>query len=111
MYFRMKFALFFRFFDSWYIIKYLFTEISGKQYVLWTRDCRCFPRAQSISVKYCLQSVEFLSWAFILDKVFILDNPHYRLNFHVWEKSKICPYSKKKHPNISQTAKFGCGML
>ena len=41
MYFRMKFALFFRFFDSWYIIKYLLTETSGKQYVLWTLDCRC----------------------------------------------------------------------
>ena len=38
MYFRMKFALFFRFFDSWYIIKYLLTETSGKQYVLWTLD-------------------------------------------------------------------------
>ena len=25
----MKFALFFRFFDSWYIIKYLLTETSG----------------------------------------------------------------------------------
>ena len=44
MYFRMKFALFFRFFDSWYIIKYLLTEISGRQYVLWTLDSRCFPR-------------------------------------------------------------------
>ena len=40
-YFRMKFALFFRFFDSWYIIKYLLTETSEKQYVLWTLDCRC----------------------------------------------------------------------
>ena len=36
MYFRMKFALFFRFFDSWYIMKYLMTETSGEQYVLWT---------------------------------------------------------------------------
>ena len=44
MYFRVKFALYFRFFDSWYIIKYLLTETSGKQYVLWTLDCRCFPR-------------------------------------------------------------------
>ena len=26
MYFRTKFASFFRFFDSWYIIKYLLTE-------------------------------------------------------------------------------------
>ena len=51
IHFRMKFALFFRFFDSWYIIKYLLTETSGKQYVLWTRDC--FPRPQSISVNYC----------------------------------------------------------
>ena len=67
MYFRMKFALLFRFFDSWYIIKYLLTETS----VLWTLDRRyfprlrlwkhrqsrvhktyCFPRSQSISVKY-----------------------------------------------------------
>ena len=32
----MKFDLSFRFFDSWYIIKYLLTETSGKQYVLWT---------------------------------------------------------------------------
>ena len=39
MYFRMKFALFFRFFGSWYIIKYLLTETSGKQFVLWTLDC------------------------------------------------------------------------
>ena len=36
----MKFALFFRFFDSWYIIKYLLTKTSGKQYVLWTLDSR-----------------------------------------------------------------------
>ena len=43
-YFYIKFALSFRFFDSWYIIKYLLTETSGKQYVLWTLDCRCFPR-------------------------------------------------------------------
>ena len=28
----MKFALFFRLLRSWYIIKYLLTEISGKQY-------------------------------------------------------------------------------
>ena len=28
-YFRMKFALFFRFFDSWYIIKYVLTETEG----------------------------------------------------------------------------------
>ena len=34
MYFRMKFALFFHFFDSWYIIKYFFTQTPGKQYVL-----------------------------------------------------------------------------
>ena len=34
MYFRMKFALFFRFFDSWYIIKYLLTDTSGKQYIM-----------------------------------------------------------------------------
>ena len=73
MYFRTKFAQFFRFFDSWYIIKYLLTETSGKQYVLWTLDCRCFPRlrlgkhrqsrvhktycfprSQSISVKYII---------------------------------------------------------
>ena len=26
------------------IIKYLLTETSGKQYVLWILDCRCFPR-------------------------------------------------------------------
>ena len=31
--FRMKFALFLRLFDSWYIIKYLLTETSEKQYV------------------------------------------------------------------------------
>ena len=43
-YFYIKFALSFRFFDSWYIMKYLLTETSGKQYVLWTLDCRCFPR-------------------------------------------------------------------
>ena len=30
-YFWKKFALFFRFFDSWYIIKYLLTETSGKK--------------------------------------------------------------------------------
>ena len=50
-YFCIKFALSFRFFDSWYIIKYLLTETSGKQY----RQSRvhktyCFPRSQSISV-------------------------------------------------------------
>ena len=33
MYFRMKFVLFFRFFDSCYIIKYLLTETSGKHAV------------------------------------------------------------------------------
>ena len=42
MYFRMKFTLFFRFFDSWYIIKYLLTETSGKQYVSWTISCDNF---------------------------------------------------------------------
>ena len=66
MYFRTEFALFFRFFDSWHIIKYLLTETSGKQFVLWTLDCRCFdehrqsrihktycfPPSQSISVNY-----------------------------------------------------------
>ena len=71
-------VLFFRFFDSWYIIKYLLTETSGKQYVLYTAlDCRCFPRlrlgkhrqsrvhktycfprSQSKSVNYYIQSVE-----------------------------------------------------
>ena len=25
-------------------VEYLLTETSGKQYVLWTRDCRCFPQ-------------------------------------------------------------------
>ena len=42
MYFCMKFALFFRFFDSWYIIKYCM------QYVLWTLDCRCFDIIDSL---------------------------------------------------------------
>ena len=41
-------ALFFRFFDSWCIIKYLI-KYSGKQYVLWTLDCRCFPRRSTFS--------------------------------------------------------------
>ena len=68
MYFRTKLALFFRFFDSWYIIKYLLTETSGKQHVLWTLDGRrsrvhrwtidslgstkhtAFSRSQSISI-------------------------------------------------------------
>ena len=68
MYFRMKFALFLHFFDSWFIIKYLLTETSGKQYVLLTvvdvrvyqhRQSRvhktyCFPRSQSISVNYLM---------------------------------------------------------
>ena len=36
-------VLFFSF-DIQYIIKYLLTETSRKQYVLWTLDCRCFPR-------------------------------------------------------------------
>ena len=76
----MKFALFLRFFDSWYIIKYLLTETSGKQYVLWTLDCRCFPRlrlgkhrqsrvhktycfprSQSISVNCCRASARQLT--------------------------------------------------
>ena len=75
MYSRMKFALFFRSFDSWYIIKFLLTETSGKQYVCGPstvdvsavsgpqnidrehRQSRvhktyCFPRSQSISVNY-----------------------------------------------------------
>ena len=34
----------FVFFYTWYIIKYLLTETFGKQYVLWTLDCQCFPR-------------------------------------------------------------------
>ena len=51
-YFCIKFALSFRFFDSWYIIKYLLTETSGKQYVLWTLDCRCFPRLRLGSTKH-----------------------------------------------------------
>ena len=73
MYFRTKFALFFRFFDSWYIIKYLLTETSGKQYVLWTLDCRCFPRlrlgpqnilfwSQSISVKCIMLFTKFANY-------------------------------------------------
>ena len=41
-YFCMKFTLFFRFFDSCYIINYLLAETSGKQYVLWTLNCGCF---------------------------------------------------------------------
>ena len=49
----MMFALFFRFFDSWYIIKYLLTETSGKQYVLWILDCRYFPRL-------CLRNIDSL---------------------------------------------------
>ena len=75
MYFRVKFALYFRFFDSWYIIKYLLIETSGKQYVLWTLDCRCFPSASpretstisgpqnilfpSVSVNKCLNCFTF----------------------------------------------------
>ena len=56
MYFRMKSALFFRFFDDWYLMKYLLTEASGKQYVLcgtlktYCFHKVCFPRSQSISV-------------------------------------------------------------
>ena len=38
------FVVLFFSFDTQYIIKYLLTETSGKQYVLWTLDCRCFPR-------------------------------------------------------------------
>ena len=34
----------FVFFDTWYIIKHLLTVTSGKQYVLWSLDRRCFPR-------------------------------------------------------------------
>ena len=34
----------FRFFVSWYTMKYLLIETSGKQYILWTLDCRCFTR-------------------------------------------------------------------
>ena len=50
MYFRMKFALFFRFFNSWYIIKYLTYRQSR------VRKTYCFPRSQSISVKYRQQN-------------------------------------------------------
>ena len=53
MYFRMKFALFFRFLHSWYIIKYLLTETLGKQYVLWTLDCRCQHRQSRVHKTYC----------------------------------------------------------
>ena len=68
------FVVLFFSFDTQYIIKYLLTETSGKQYVLWILDCRCFPRlrlgkhrqslvhktycfprSQSISVKYSLE--------------------------------------------------------
>ena len=51
MYFRMKFALFFRVFDSWYIIKYLLTVIIDSL----VHKTYCFPRPQSISVK-CVAS-------------------------------------------------------
>ena len=47
----MKFALFFRFFDSWYIIKYLLTDRQSR-----VRKTYCFPRPQSISVKYRQQN-------------------------------------------------------
>ena len=51
MYFRMKFALFFRFFYSWYTIKYLLTETSAKQYVFWTLNCR---HHRQVHKTYCL---------------------------------------------------------
>ena len=35
MHFRMKYAVFFRFFDDWHIMNNLLTETSGKQDVLW----------------------------------------------------------------------------
>ena len=65
--FSYEFALFFRFFDSWYIIKYLLTETSVKQYALWTlvdqprvHKTYCFPRSQSISVNYYIPIVKVL---------------------------------------------------
>ena len=63
----MKFALFFRFFDSWY--KYLLTEAFGMQLMfcgpstadvcnidsLGSTKQYCFPQSQSISVRnYCM---------------------------------------------------------
>ena len=50
MYFHMKFAFFFLFFDPWYIIKYLLTETSGKQYVLWTLDSQCFSQLRLVNI-------------------------------------------------------------
>ena len=45
MYFRMRFALFFRFFDSWYIIKYLLTE-PGKIVCFVDSRLSMFPKAK-----------------------------------------------------------------
>ena len=71
-YFCIKFALSFRFFDSWYIIKYLLTETSGKQYVLWTLDCRCFPRLRlgkhrqsRVHKTYCFPRSQSISVNFV----------------------------------------------
>ena len=52
-YFRMKFTVFFSFFDSWYLIKYLLTSgvcfVDRRQF--WVHKADCFPRSQSISIK------------------------------------------------------------
>ena len=107
MYFRTKFALFFRFFDSWYIIEYLLTETSGKQYVLWALDCRCFPRlrlgqhrqsrvhkaycfprSQSISVNYFFFWWDSLVCFFSSFLFFLLCTYFFSLFFCVYTKLK-----------------------
>ena len=50
----MKFALFFRFFDSWYIIKYLLTETSGKQYMF------CRPSTVDVLLGFALGNIDSL---------------------------------------------------
>ena len=67
-YFCIKFALPFRFFDSWFMIKYLLTETSGKQYVLWTLDCRCFPRLR-LEKHRLIDSLEHIAVSTIMTKV------------------------------------------
>ena len=57
MYFRMKFGLFFRFFDSWYTIKYLLTETSGKHYAFVSLGLSI---NYFIDITQCCNSLNFL---------------------------------------------------
>ena len=53
MYFRVKFALYFRFFDSRYIIKYLLTETEGSSMF-------CGPSTADVSLGFASGNIDNL---------------------------------------------------